>query len=143
MTYMYKVFIAVLAAAMLAACSGEKAGVWTELSGEWNVIEIDGTRIVADSLANRVYVGFSPADSSVFGCTGCNLLMARTGQGDDPTVADFSNAATTMMAGPGLEVESVFLPAFREVKSYYAVGEDRIEFSDASGNTRMVLEKAL
>lgn len=140
---MYKIILAVLAAAVMAGCSSNKSGAWTELSGEWNVVEIDGTRIVADSLQNRAYIGFSPADSSIFGCAGCNRLVGRMGLGEDPTVADFTAIGTTMMMCPDMSVEEMFLPALREVKGYVSTDENHIELRDASGNVRMVLEKAM
>ena len=140
---MYKIVLAVLAAALFAGCASEKAGVWTELQGEWNVVEIDGMQVVADSLENRAYIGFSPADTSIFGCAGCNRLVGRIGLGVDATVADFSAIGTTMMMCADMSVENVFLPALREVKSYYAVSESRMEFRDSEGKVRMVLEKAL
>lgn len=140
---MYKIVLAVLAAALFAGCASEKAGVWTELQGEWNVVEIDGMQVVADSLENRAYIGFSPADTSIFGCAGCNRLVGRIGLGYDATVADFSAIGTTMMMCADMSVENVFLPALREVKSYYTVSESRMEFRDSEGKVRMVLEKAL
>ena len=42
-----------------------------------------------------------------------------------------------------MSVENAFLLALREVKSYYTVSENRMEFRDSEGKVRMVLEKAL
>ena len=87
---MNRMIIAVVAALAAVGCCGEKAGLWPELSGEWNVIEIDGTMVSADSSETKPYIGFSPADSSIFGCAGCNRIVGRIGIDEDATVADFS-----------------------------------------------------
>lgn len=140
---MNRMIIAVVAALAAVGCCGEKAGLWPELSGEWNVIEIDGTMVSADSSETKPYIGFSPADSSIFGCAGCNRIVGRIGIDEDATVANFSKIGTTMMLCEDMSVENMFMPALAAVKNYYRVSDNRIELRDADGNVRMVLESSL
>ena len=129
---MNRMIIAVVAALAAVGCCGEKAGLWPELSGEWNVIEIDGTMVSADSSETKPYIGFSPADSSIFGCAGCNRIVGRIGIDEDATVLC-----------EDMSVENMFMPALVAVKNYYRVSDNRIELRDADGNVRMVLERSL
>lgn len=137
---MRKVLFAALAAALIVACSGKKAASWADLSGEWNVVSIDGTEVVVDSLSQQPFIGFN-GDGSIYGCAGCNRIIGSTNVGEDPTVADFSKLGTTMMMCPNMELEESFLSAMKDVKSYYVLDDQHIEFAGASGDIRMVLER--
>lgn len=128
-------------ALVFAACSGRTPGNWSELSGEWDVISINGVEVVVDTAVNKQpFVGFSQ-DGRLYGCTGCNNIMGSITAQDDPAMADFSKLATTMMMCQDMTLEQNFLMAIKDVTHYYTVDEGTIEFVNSDDTVRMVLRK--
>lgn len=139
---MRKIVLAAIAVLALAACSSKKAGVWSDLSGEWDVLTIRGEQVVFDTLTmQQPYIGFE-INGRVYGCAGCNRIMGEIAS-EKPKVADFSKIATTMMACPDMTLETEMLDALGKVtRFYYTDGTRRnIEFADSEGNVLMTLSK--
>lgn len=139
---MRKIVLAAIAVLALAACSSKKAGVWSDLTGEWNVVTIKGEQVVYDTLTmQQPFIGFD-LDSRIYGCAGCNRIMGSIAS-EEPKVADFTKIATTMMACPDMTLETNMLDALGKVTRFnYTDGTRRnIELTDNDGNVMMTLTK--
>ena len=77
---MKKVFVSLCMASCcgmgLSSCASTKnAATLSSLSGEWNIIEINGTAVVPAPGQEFPYIGFDTKTGQVYGNSGCNRLM--------------------------------------------------------------------
>ena len=96
---------------------------------QWNLVELMGNKVIVTSA--QPYLVFTPGQvNSVAGTTGCNRL---TGTFELPTPGEikFSPLATTRMACAGTNVETPFLQALHQVKSWSITGKELI-FTDGN-----------
>lgn len=130
---------AVLAVLVLSACkTGQKAVSITDFSGEWNIVNVNGQTVSAESIP---YIGFDQKTNRVYGHTGCNRLMGNyhvdslvTGK------MNFGQMATTRMMCPDMTLEQRVLEALGKVAGFAQVG-DTVELKDAEGKPLMTLLK--
>lgn len=115
-------YVAVAAAVLsLAACRSSKDAVSVnDLDGEWNVVEIQGQAVQAES---QPFIGFDAQDGRVYGYTGCNRLMGALTL-SKPNKIELGQMASTLMACPDMETERLMLNALASVKSLRFSGED-------------------
>ena len=76
---MKKVFVSLCMAATVAglsSCASTKnAATLSSLSGEWNIIEINGSAVVPAPNQEFPFIGFDTKTGQVYGNSGCNRLM--------------------------------------------------------------------
>lgn len=76
---MKKVFVSLCMAATLmglSSCASTKnAATLSSLSGEWNIIEINGSAVVPAPNQEFPFIGFDTKTGKVYGNSGCNRLM--------------------------------------------------------------------
>ena len=106
-------YVAVAAAVLsLAACRSSKDAVSVnDLDGEWNVVEIQGQAVQAES---QPFIGFDAQDGRVYGYTGCNRLMGALTL-SKPNKIELGQMASTLMACPDMETERLMLNAVASV----------------------------
>ena len=114
-------YVAVAAAVLsLAACRSSKDAVSVnDLDGEWNVVEIQGQAVQAES---QPFIGFDAQDGRVYGYTGCNRLMGALTL-SKPNKIELGQMASTLMACPDMETERLMLNALASVKSLKCSGK--------------------
>ena len=67
--------LAALAAAVMMSCGSTKSvGDATALNGEWNIMEVNGSKVDKADVEEAPFLGFDAKDNNVYGCTGCNRL---------------------------------------------------------------------
>ena len=98
---MKKVFVSLCMAATVAglsSCASTKnAATLSSLSGEWNIIEINGSAVVPAPNQEFPFIGFDTKTGQVYGNSGCNRLMgsfdvnAKPGQIDLGALIAFSD----------------------------------------------------
>lgn len=139
---MKKVFYAVLAAAAgifaVSSCCSQP-----ELNGTWDITSVAGEQVVlSDSLsAAAPFIEFNTAEGRFHGNAGCNIMNGTyTFAGDS---LSFSQAATTMMAGPQelMELEAKVLNALNTAATAKTVSTDVLQICDAEGNVAMELTR--
>lgn len=122
---------------MLASCTGSKSVY--QLAGEWNVVNLAGTRITPSQ--QTPFLGFNLNDGQVYGFTGCNRL---TGALDAKAFVkgkpDFSKLGCTRMLCQDDQYEAAFLDALNQVKKSEVTATDMHLF-DANGNEILTLKK--
>lgn len=124
-------------ALLLASCqSAKNASTSPAIAGEWTVTEVQGVPVTAQPLP---YVGFSPADSLVYGYAGCNRISGSyTIEGDKIVLGP---VAATMMACPDMTLEQSILGALNSVETVAAPDADHLTLSGKDKTPVMRLEK--
>lgn len=78
---MKKVFVSLCMASVLmglSSCASTKnAATLSSISGEWNIIEVNGTAVVPAPGQEFPYIGFDTKTGKVFGNSGCNRMMGK------------------------------------------------------------------
>lgn len=131
-------YVAVAAAVLsLAACRSSKDAVSVnDLDGEWNVVEIQGQAVQAES---QPFIGFDAQDGRVYGYTGCNRLMGALIL-SKPNKIELGQMASTLMACPDMETERLMLNALASVKSLKCSGKTLVLYG-ADKEPVMLLQK--
>lgn len=124
---------------MLFSCSEAKTDV-KKLEGKWKIEEVKGEKILAEGLPQ---MDFNVAENKLHGNAGCNIFNTsiRLDPSDVSSIT-IAPAATTMMACPDMEQETVILQSLESVKSVKAgQSENEMLLVDADGNVLFVLSK--
>lgn len=131
------VFTIMAGALLLASCQSSKNAVTAPaVGGEWTVTEVQGTPVTAQS---RPYIGFSPADSLVYGYAGCNRISGSFTLDGNKIV--LGPVASTMMACPDMTLEQSVLQALNSVETVEAPDSDHLTLSGKDKTPVMRLEK--
>ena len=128
----FSAVLAVSAAGLLCSCGNN-----VKLDGKWEITAISGETVEATETAP--YLEFNTATNEVHGHTSCNLMNGSYTL--DKKKLTFGNMATTMMAGPDMELEREILDAINKSASVKPVSGERLQIFDANGNLLMELQK--
>ena len=119
---MKKVFVSLCMAATVAglsSCASTKnAATLSSLSGEWNIIEINGSAVVPAPNQEFPFIGFDTKTGQVYGNSGCNRLMGSFDVNAKPGQIDLGALGSTRMMCPDMTVEKNVLAALGQVKKY-------------------------
>ena len=142
---MKKVFVSLCMASVLmglSSCASTKnAATLSSISGEWNIIEVNGTAVVPAPGQEFPYIGFDTKTGKVFGNSGCNRMMGSFDVNAKPGTIDLGALASTRMACPDMTVENNVLSALNKVKKYKKLGKENIALCGASNRPIVVLQK--
>ena len=142
---MKKVFVSLCMASVLlglSSCASTKnAATISSISGEWNIIEINGTAVVPAPGQQFPYIGFDTKTGKVFGNSGCNRMMGSFDVNAKPGMIDLGALASTRMACPDMTVENNILTALGQVKKYKKLGKENIALCGSSKRPIIVLQK--
>lgn len=139
---MGKVFLSMAAigfAALMGSCgTGAKTVADVDLSGEWNIVDINGVTLGGDA---RPFLGVDMAEKRIYGNAGCNRMMGGLEYDSvQPGKVRFTSVATTRMMCPEMETEQKVLAALDKVVGYSGT-EESLSLVDAEGNSVMTVEK--
>ena len=136
---MRKTFLGVAAlAACMMSCKSSKQAVVVDLSGEWNIVAVDGQKVAA---AEVPYIGLDMANKSLHGNAGCNRLLGSFELDSiHPGTIRFTQVGATRMMCPDMETETKVLAALNKVAGYGETTEG-VVLTDAEGNTLLTLVK--
>lgn len=123
----------------MSACKSSKQAVQPiDLTGEWNIVTVNGDKINA---ANTPFIGLDVKEKRVYGNAGCNRM---TGSFEidslHPGKIQFGQIGTTRMMCPDMETESKVLQALDNVTGYTKTAQG-LSLTDAEGKALMTLEK--
>lgn len=131
-------YVAMVAISVLfTSCHTAKEAVnANDLDGEWNVMEINGQAVKAES---QPFIGFDAQNGRVYGYTGCNRLMGALTL-SKPNKIELGQMASTLMACPDMETERLLLNALASVKSLKCSGKTLVLYG-ADKEPVMLLQK--
>lgn len=142
---MKKVFVSLCMAATLtglSSCASTKnAATLSSLSGEWNIIEINGSAVVPAPNQEFPFIGFDTKNGKVYGNSGCNRLMGSFDVNAKPGQIALGALGSTRMMCPDMTVEQNVLAALGQVKKYKRLGKGNIALCGSSSRPLIVLQK--
>ena len=142
---MKKVFVSLCMAATVAglsSCASTKnAATLSSLSGEWNIIEINGSAVVPAPNQEFPFIGFDTKTGQVYGNSGCNRLMGSFDVNAKPGQIDLGALGSTRMMCPDMTVEKNVLAALGQVKKYKQLGKENMALCASSNRPVIVLQK--
>lgn len=142
---MKKVFVSLCIAGALmglSSCGSTKnAATLSSISGEWNIIEVNGTAVVPAPGQEFPFIGFNTKDGKVYGNSGCNRLMSSFDVNAKPGTISLGALGSTRMACPDMTVEQNVLAALGQVKMYKKLGKENIALCASSNRPLVVLQK--
>ena len=142
---MKKVFVSICIAstvlAMFSCRSVEKAIPLSSINGEWNIIEVNGSKVTPGESRNLPFITFDTATGRLSGNSGCNRMMGSFDVNAKPGSIDFKGIAGTKMMCPDMTTERNVLGALAQVKGYKKAGQDKMYLCNDSNRPVVVLEK--
>ncbi len=113
------ILAATITAAMMMSCGSAKdAGSTKALNGEWEITEVNGTKINAGDSENIPFLGFNASKKELYGNSGCNLLTGSYGGNTNKGEIDFSQTGMTRMLCADMKVERMVMEALGKSKSF-------------------------
>ena len=98
--------------------SVEKAISLSSINGEWNIIEVNGSKITPGESKSLPFIAFDTATGRVSGNSGCNRMMGSFDVNAKPGSLELTGMASTRMMCPDMTTENNVLNAFAQVKGY-------------------------
>lgn len=142
---MKKVFVSLCMTSALmglSSCASTKnAATLSSISGEWNIIEVNGTAVVPAPGQAFPFIGFDTKNGKVFGNSGCNRMIGSFDVNAKPGTIDLGAMGSTRMACPDMTVERNVLSALAQVKKYKKLGKGNIALCGSSNRPLVVLQK--
>lgn len=119
----------------------EKAPAATDgaaaLEGYWAIRTVE--KALIDPSENTPYLAFNPAENTVYGNAGCNMINGSY-QADDQGALSFGAMAATLMMCADMDTETAILRALGKVVSF-RIEQDNLALCDSLGNAVLGLEK--
>ena len=142
---MKKVFVSICVAgaalAMSSCRSVEKAVPVSSINGEWNIIEVNGSKVAPGESRTLPFIAFDMATGRVSGNSGCNRMMGTFDVNAKPGSLELGAMASTRMMCPDMTTEKNVLSALAQVKGYKKAGKEKMYLCNASNRPVVVLEK--
>lgn len=142
---MKKVLVSICMVSAVLAMSScrtvEKAASLSSISGEWNIVEVNGAKVVLGEGRTAPYIGFDTTTGRIHGSSGCNRMMGGFDVNSVPGALEFKGMGSTRMMCPDMTTENNVLNALGQVKSYKKAGKNKMYLCNASKRPVMMLEK--
>lgn len=129
------------AAMLLCSCGTTKQATVADLTGEWDIIAVNGATVTTPADQDQPYIGFDTANGRVFGNASCNSIMGSFNPSSPAGVIDLSDMASTRMMCPDMELEQSIMSALAKTTTYKLTNMGDIELCDASGSALLTLKK--
>lgn len=124
-------------AIFLFSCrSTEKLLSSSSINGEWDIVEINGVKVITGDSGHLPFIGFDGEEGRIYGNSGCNRMMGTFKLNAKPGSLDFGPIASTRMACPDMTTEQNVLNILSQVKTYRLVAHERLLL--CNGNKRPV-----
>lgn len=112
----------------------------TDLSGEWEIIEIKGSSVVPAEHQPFPFIGFDLTEGRFYGSSGCNRMMGEVVKGAKNNALSFGKVAGTMMLCPNMDIEQSVLKMLESVKNYKSTDANLIELYSSSKKPVAILK---
>lgn len=142
---MKKVLVSICVASIVLVMSScrtaDKAVSLSSISGEWNIVEVNGSKIAPGEDKKHPFITFDTEAGRVSGNSGCNRMMGGFDVNAKPGSIQFTPMAGTKMMCADMTTESNVLSALAQVKGYKKAGKDKMYLCNDANRPVMVLEK--
>lgn len=133
---MKKIYVSICLAGVLAGliscASTRNTATVADMSGEWDIIEINGTAVVPAPGQEFPFIAFDAQTGKVYGNSGCNRLTGSFDVNGKPGTIDLGALGSTRMMCPDMTVEKNVLSALAKVKKYKKLGKEELALCGSS-----------
>lgn len=131
---------AMAVALSLASCStSQKVASLASLSGEWDIVELNGKAVTAAEGQDTPFIGFDTVQERVYGSTGCNRLTGKLVADAGKQTIDFGALGCTRMMCKDMETEQQVLTTLGEVHAFKLLKDGQLALCDGGKQTVMLL----
>ena len=119
------------------------AATLASLQGKWDIAAIYGQAVADIEATDQApFLEFDTEEKKLHGNAGCNIVNGGfTQEEGQPTSLKFGQLISTMMAGPGMQVERQVLDALNKVNGFVVKDEHNAALLDANGEEALTLKK--
>jgi len=110
------------------------------ISGEWYIIEMNGSVIVPSPGQSFPFINFDTFNGKVSGSGGCNRFIGSFDVNSHLGSIELSKLISTRMACPDMALENDLILALGRVKRYKKVGT-QIALCNTSNRSVLILQK--
>lgn len=129
---------------LLSCASTRNTAVLADISGEWYIIEMDGSAVVPAPGQPFPYIGFDVTSGRISGNAGCNRMMGSFDVGANPGRIDLKQTGTTRMTCSDMTLENNVLSTLAKVKKYVKLGEENVMlYGNSKRRPLIVLKKKI
>lgn len=125
---------------LMTSCSTTRTMAVDDLSGEWNITEIEGKPFTLSQGVENPYLAFDVVNGRMFGLVSCNRIMGNITAGADGTLELGGIGATKMMC-PDQQLEMNILTALNQVKRYGMDKEGDLVLMDGHNRHMLTLQR--
>lgn len=135
-------FFSVVAVLLMASCSSSKnAASSVALTGEWNIIAVNGNAVDSSKVEQAPFIGFNRAENRIYGSASCNRFFAGLKLDSIKSEISFGEAGATRMMCPNMEIEDAILAALGKITHYKVLGDDEVDMYDANDQSLLLIRK--
>lgn len=142
---MKKVFVSIcmagIALAFTSCRTAEKAVPLSSINGEWDIVEINGSKVAPGESRNLPFIAFDTTTGRLYGNSGCNRMMGGFDTNAKPGSIEFKAIGGTKMMCPDMTTENNVLSALAQVKGYKMAGKDKMYLCNSSKRPVILLSK--
>ncbi|NDW11803.1 META domain-containing protein [Bacteroides sp. 214] len=125
----------------LTSCGAAKQFITlSALEGEWNIIEINGSKVQPTAGQKAPYISFETTSGKLAGNSGCNRMMGSFDINAQPGSLELSEIAGTRMLCGDMTLEKNVLNVLKNVKGYKKLDNGNMALTNASNRPIVVLE---
>lgn len=135
---MKKMFLLAALAMVLTACQNTPQQPADLLAGEWNFETVEGEPVVESE--EEAFLGLNVEDSTIFGCTGCNLLTGRFRFDTETQTISFDGMGMTHMLCEDMMTEQQVVAALFAT-TCYSVDANRLTLSNGEGEVATLIRR--
>lgn len=126
----------------LTSCGSSKNALsLTQLSGEWNIIEIEGQSVVPAPGQTFPFIGFDTTNGKIHGNSGCNRLLGGFDVNAQPGTINLQGVGSTRMMCPDMKIEDGILKTLSQITRYKKIDKANIGLYGSSKKPLLVLQK--
>lgn len=128
--------------ALMHLCKRPDASI-SSLEGKWTIAQVNGLPVGdIEKTEKAPFINFTIKEQSINGHNGCNLFHgAFITQSGTPSALKFSNMGSTMMAGPGMQVEQAVMKALGATTGFAMKDQSTAVLIDNAGAEVIVLKR--
>lgn len=134
-------FFSVAVLFMTSCSSGKKATSSVSLSGEWDIVAVNGNAVDTSKVEQAPYIGFDRAENQIYGSAGCNRFFAALELDSVKSEIRFGDAGATRMMCPHMDTEDAILSALSKIVRYKVLGDSEVDMHDADGQSLLLIRK--
>jgi len=135
-------FFSVVAVLFMASCSsGKNTASSVSLSGEWDIVAVNGRAVDTSKVERVPYIGFDRVENRIYGNASCNRFFAVLELDSVKSEIRFGNAGATRMMCPHMDTEDAILSALSKIVRYKVLGNGEVDMYDADGQSLLLIRK--